>query len=399
MARLTNRLTDARVRAITNPGSEPDGAGLYLLTGKGGGKSWIFMFRFAAKRREMGLGPYPAISLARARLRAAECRTAVAEGRDPLEEKNRDAVPTFAAAAEQCIASLEKGWRNASHRHQWRQTIADYCGPIANKRVNEIDTGDILAVLQPLWQSKHATSSRVRGRIEKILAYSKARGWRSGENPAVWRNHLDSLLPKRQRLTQGHLRAMPYDQVGGFLAMVRGIDTIAARALELILLTAVRQNEGLGACWAEVDLDKALWTIPKERTKSGKGHVVPLSRQALAVLSRLHAVQFSAFVFPGRLPSQPLSGRGLRSLLEDRLKFEYTCHGLRSSFRDFSGDLTNFPREVAEQALGHTVGDQTERAYRRGSGLQKRAELMQVWADYCDGAEAKVIPMYRSTLG
>jgi integrase len=356
------------------------------------------MFRFAGKRREMGLGPYPAISLARARLKAAEHRTAIAEGRDPLEEKNRDAVPTFSAAAEQCIASLEKGWRNARHRRQWRQTIAEYCGPIASKSVSDIDTADILRVLQPLWQSKHATSSRVRGRIEKILAYSKARGWRSGENPAVWRNHLDSLLPKRQRLTRGHLLAMPYDQVGGFLATLRRSDTIPARAVELILLTAVRRNEALGACWSEVDLDKALWTIPKERTKSGKGHVVPLSRQALAILTALHTIRHSSVVFPGRPASKQLSGEAVRSLLQ-RLKFHYTLHGFRSSFRDFCGDLTNLPREVAEQALGHAVGDQTERAYRRGSGLQKRAELMQLWADYLEGAEAKVIPLYRTTLG
>jgi integrase len=397
MTRLANRLTDARVRTSTKRGREPDGAGLYLLVGKGGGKSWIFMFTLAGKRREMGLGPYPAISLAKARLKAAECRTAIAEGRDPLEEKKRDAVPTFSAAAEQCIASLEKGWRNAHHRRQWRQTIAEYCGPIASKSVNEIDTSDILRVLQPLWQSRYATSSRVRGRIEKILAYSKARGWRSGENPAVWRNHLDSLLPKRQRLTRGHLRAMPYDEVGGFLATVRGIDTISARALELILLTAVRRNEGLGARWSEIDLAKALWTIPKERTKSGKEHTVPLSRQALAVLAELHAIEHSPFVFPGRPASKQLSGEALRSLLQ-RLKFKYTLHGFRSSFSDFCGDLTNFPREVAEQALGHTVGDETERAYRRSSGLQKRAELMQVWADYLEGEEAKVIPLYRATL-
>ena len=231
---------------------------------------------------------------------------------------------------------------------------ADHCRllrPDRQKRVSDIDTGDILAVLQPLWQSRHVTAGRLRGRIEKILAYSKARGWRSGENPAVWRNHLDSLLPKRQRLTRGHLRAMPYDKVGGFLATVRGIETISARALELILLTAVRRNEGLGARWSEIDLDKALWTIPKERTKSGKGHMCRL-RQALSFsgTSRYQALCLSSFpVAPlsrpltGRRPPQPSGAAGIQV---DLSWFSQQFQGLLRGSYELS-------EEVAELALGH----------------------------------------------
>ena len=275
------------------------------------------MFTLAGKRREMGLGPYPAVSLARARLKAAECRTAIAEGRDPLEEKEQGCCPDFlgGCGAMHCLAG-----KRLAQRPPPASVAADHCRVLRpdcqQERQRHRHEPTSCVCYSRCGSRDTQRAAAFAGRIEKILAYSKARGWRSGENPAVWRNHLDSLLPKRQRLTRGHLRAMPYDQVGGFLATLRGIDTISARALELILLTAVRRNEGLGARWSEVDLARALWTIPKERTKSGKEHVVPLSRQALAVLAELHAVEHSPFVFPGRPASKPLSGEALRSLLQ-----------------------------------------------------------------------------------
>jgi integrase len=389
MVRALNKLTDTACKAAVVSGMLSDGGGLYLSIKPSGSKSWSFVWREGEKRREMGLGPYPTVKLARARTLAAEARSAVADGRDPIAERKREAEPSFGECADKFLASVEGQWRNEKHRAQWRMTLNEYARSIREKRVSEISTDDVLTVLLPIWQKKPETASRLRGRIERVLDYAKARGWRKGENPALWRGHLKNVLPARQRLTRGHHAAMPYHELPAFMERLQGSEALAARALELLILTASRSGEVLGAIWDEFDLDAGLWTVPARRMKAGKEHRVPLSARALEMLRSLHETRSSAFVFPGQSPGKPLSNMAMEMLLR-RLKVDsYTVHGFRSAFRDWAGDETHFAREIAEQALAHRVGDATERAYRRSDALEKRRQMMEMWADWCalSGAE------------
>ena len=383
MARGLHKLTDASARSRLKPGRHSDGGGLYLNVTPAGTRSWVFMWTPAGgKRKEMGLGAYPLVTLAKARAKAVECRSAVSEGRDPLDEKKRDAEPTFGECADRYIASIKAQWRNAKHEYQWNQTLTTYCAAIRPKRVSLITTEDVLAVLNPIWFTKSETASRTRGRIERVLDFAKSKGWRSGENPAAWRGHLRNILPKRQKLTRGHLAAMPYESLPTFVDRLRRAQAMAARALEFTILTAGRSGEILGARWPEIDLDKRLWHVPKDRMKAGVAHTVPLSAQAVALVKRLHEARTGGFVFPGEKKDKPLSGMAMEMLLRRMKVTDATVHGFRSSFRDWCGDKTNFSRELAEAALAHKVGDDTERAYRRSDALEKRRRLMQAWADY-----------------
>ena len=303
---------------------------------------------------------------------------------------SKEAEPTFGECADMFLASMEGQWRNAKHRAQWRMTLTEYAAPISAMKVSAIGTDDVLRVLNPLWQSRPETASRLRGRIERVLDFAKVRGWRSGENPALWRGHLKSILPARQRLTRGHHAAMPYAQVPAFVERLRGLEAMSARALEFLILTAARSGEVLEATWDEFDLDAGLWTVPAARMKAGKEHRVPLSKPALAIVKALHEVRISDYVFPGHAKGRPLSNMAFAMLLKRMKADQYTPHGFRSAFRDWAGDATSFPRDVAEQALAHRVGDATERAYRRADALDKRRKLMTAWADYCDSGEGSV---------
>lgn len=391
MARALHKLSDAAAKSDRlKPGRHSDGGGLYLNVTSAGTKSWVFMWTPpGGKRKEMGLGAYPGVTLARARSRAGECRSLLGEGRDPLAEKKREAEPTFGECADRYIASVKSQWRNDKHEYQWNQTLGDsYCKAIRGRLVSQISTDDVLSVLTPIWTSKSETASRLRGRIERVLSFAKSKGWRSGENPAAWRGHLRNILPKRQKLTRGHLAAMPYDKVPAFLKRLRAADAMAARAMEFAILTVGRSGEILGARWSEIDMEKKLWNLPRDRMKAGLPHTVPLSAQAHALLKRLAETPVSECVFPGEKKDKPLSGMAMEMLLRRMKVTEATVHGFRSSFRDWCGDKTTFPRELAEAALAHKVGDETERAYRRSDALEKRRKLMQAWADYCDDARA-----------
>ncbi len=392
--RALHKLTDIKAQSRNlKPGRHSDGGGLYLNVARSGAKSWLFMWSHMGtkadgspvqKRREMGLGSYPVITLAAARRKAETCRIAVAEGRDPIEEKQRDAEPTFAECTALFLESMESQWRNAKHRQQWRNTLASYCSPIQTKRVSEITTDDVLRVLTPIWREKNETASRLRGRIERVLDYAKARGWREGENPAVWRGHLRNILPVRQKLQRGHHAAMPYGDVPAFVARLRESEAMAARALEFLILTAARSGEVLGARWSEFDLEHGLWTVPAERMKAGKVHRVPLSSRALAIVNALHEVRTGDHVFPGQKPNRPLSVMAMAMLMRRLEVDSYTVHGFRSAFRDWVAEETAFQREVAEAALAHAVGDTVERAYRRGDALDKRRKLMDAWQAFCE---------------
>lgn len=396
MARTLHKLSDVAVKAVKASGRHSDGGGLYLWISPSGSKSWLFMWARDGKRREMGLGAYPTVSLAKARVRAADCRSAVEEGRDPIAEKAKEAEPTFGECADKYIATIKSEWRNAKHEYQWNQTLTSFCESIRPKRVSTVTTEDVLGVLAPIWMVKAETASRLRGRIERVLEFAKVKGWRSGENPAAWRGNLRNLLPKRQRLQRGHQPAMPYAEIPAFTARLRRAEAMAARALEFTILTVARSGETLGAKWPEIDFKAKLWNVPKERMKAGAPHTVPLSKEALAVLESLREQRQGngEFVFT-RDGENPLSNMAMMMLLRRMKQTEITVHGFRSGFRDWCGDATSFPREVAEAALAHKVGDETERAYRRSDALEKRRKLMQAWADYLSAVKANNVVRIR----
>jgi integrase len=392
----------ARAAATAKPGRHGDGRGLWLVVSGTGARKWVFRFTFAGRVTEMGLGN-AAVSLAQARDKAAEARKVIAAGRNPIEarrqaERIAAGKPTFGQCADALLAAKASEWRNEKHRQQWVMTLETYAAPLRSRPVDEIDTEAVLGVLQPLWRTTPETASRLRGRIEAVLDAARAKGHiaRNEANPARWRGHLDKLLPKRQKLTRGHLAAMPFDDVPEFIATLRERKAIAALALEFAILTAARSGEVLGARWAEIDLDAKVWTIPAVRMKAGREHRVPLSGRATAILETLAAARTGDFVFPAQKAGKSLSGKAMEMVLR-RMKVDgVTVHGFRSAFRDWCGETTSFPREIAEAALAHVAGDATERAYRRGDALEKRRKLMEAWANFCEPkAGSNVLSMTR----
>lgn len=393
MSNRINRLSDRRVQTLKEPGRHCDGGGLYLVVDKTSAKRWVFMSWKNKRQVEIGLGGLSSVPLAMARRRAAECRRLISEGGDPRNAvRKRRTVPTFAELSEVVIASLEEGWRNDKHGQQWRNTLATYAASLNSKPVDQISTEDVLGVLRPIWIEKAETASRVRGRIEKILDAAKASGHRSGENLARWRGHLEHWLPKRQKLQRGHHPAMAWQDIPAFIAQLRDNHSVSALACEFVILTAARSGEILGSKradkirgmeWAEVDFDAQIWTVPATRMKGGVEHRVPLSKRAVEILKEVKRVGNGTFVFPGQRPNRPLSNGAILALLKRMVVEGVTPHGFRSTFRDWVGENTNFPREVAEAALAHTIGNKVERAYRRGDALEKRRKLMDAWAGFC----------------
>lgn len=383
MARQLHTLSARTVATLTKPGRHSDGGGLYLNITPSGARSWVFMWKVAGKRREMGLGSLRDVPLTKARQRAAEARQQVADGLDPLASRDKPQVMTFGDAADALIESMSSSWRNEKHRAQWKMTLTVYCEALRLKPVAEIGTEDVLKVLQPLWTTKPETASRLRGRIERVFDFARTRGQRAGENPARWRGHLEAVLPKRAKLTRGHHKAMPFDEVPQFVVALREREGIAARALEFAILTAARSGEVFGARWDEFNLEARVWTVPATRMKAGREHRVPLSARAVEILREMQQNRLSDLVFPGVKVGRPLSVMALEMVLR-RMKVDVTVHGFRSAFRDWAGERTSFPREVAEAALAHLVGDAVERAYRRGDALEKRRRLMDAWAGFVE---------------
>ena len=397
-----NRLNTRAIAATTAPGLYADGSGLNLQISKTGARSWIYRYRRGDGREVwLGLGSLADVTLARAREKASEARRLRADGIDPLDVKRapasspqvRPSVPTFGEFADAYTEGIEAGFSNAKHRYQWRATLGEaYCASIRGKPIDEVCTEDVVSILGPIWLTKSETASRLRGRIERVLDAAKAKKLRTGENPALWRGHLDKLLPRRRKLTRGHLKAMPYSGVPAFMAKLKQLDGMSALALRFAILTAGRGGEVRGATWSEIDLDsegKELWTVPAERMKARREHRVPLSEAARDVLAAVASLRPSgdfgrALVFPGARQGKPLSIMALMMLLR-RLNAGVTAHGFRSAFRDWVGEETSFPREIAEQALAHVVGNEVERAYRRGDALEKRRHMMELWATFCTG--------------
>ena len=398
------------------PGRYGDGGGLYLLVKppsakqaeigeKDGGRFWLFRYRLTEKMREMGLGTAEgkgAVTLKDARAKAAELSALVKSGVDPLVQREAEAAAEKAAAqaaqsraktfrdvAALYIAAHEAGWRNAKHRAQWASTLESYAYPhMGDLPVGDVETAHVMAALEPIWRTKPETATRLRGRIEAVVDYAKARGWRTGENPARWRGHVANMLPNRTKVQKvQHHAALPWRDISGFMDTLRGEGGLAARALELTILTAARSGEVLNARWSEFDLSESVWTIPGNRMKAGHDHRVPLSEAALAALRTLlplRDAKLGDWVFPGARLQRPLSNMAMEMLLRRMQRNDLTVHGFRSTFRDWTAEATAYSREVAEAALAHTVADKVEAAYRRGDLFEKRRRLMQDWAAFCD---------------
>ncbi|WP_155263558.1 tyrosine-type recombinase/integrase [Sphingomonas segetis] len=387
MARAINRLSARTVQTLRQPGRHADGNGLYLVVREGGAKSWCLIININGKRRELGLGPVSAVTLADARVKRDEALRLRQEGLDPQEVWGRAskdaAAQTFGPVALEFISSQESGWKNEKHRKQWRSTLETYAAPIWDKPIAEVDENDILAILKPIWMTRPETARRVRARIERVLNAAKWRKLRAGENPAQWRGGLEHWLPA-QKSDVKHHDAMPYDNVSEFYSRLTKLQATSADALRFTILTAARTGETLGATWKEFDLENALWIIPGSRMKEGKEHRVPLSSAALALLEGLEGERKpDDYLFPGSKPGKPLSNMAMLMLLRRMNIDSVTVHGFRSAFRDWAGDTQlQFPREIVEQALSHAVGSEVERAYRRGDALEKRRELINVWANY-----------------
>src|SRR5664280_762639 len=390
MTKASKPLTARTVATATIPGLYPDGRGLYLQVSGPTAKSWLYRYTLRSKTRAMGLGSAldDGLSLADARAKRDELRALVVHGIDPLRAKDaaraQDQLAaaksiTFKEAAEQYIATHRAGWRNVKHAGQWAATLERDAYPIIGALpVSEIDTAIVLKVLQPIWTEKRETANRLRGRIESVLDWAKAREFRAGENPARWRGHLSMLLAARGATEKRkHHAAMPFAEIGGFMADLRGRDGVGARALEFAILTATRTGEVLGARWSEIDMSARVWIISGDRMKAGREHRVPLSDAALAVLEQMRAAGLSGdYIFPSIGRGRPLSNMAMLKQLERMNRAELTVHGFRSSFRDWAAERTNFANEVLEMALAHAIGDKVEAAYRRGELLDKRRRLM-----------------------
>jgi integrase len=397
MAKEVHRLTDRAVKAA-KPGYWHDGHGLYLQCISETGKSWCYRYKVHGKTRDCGLGSFPAVSLAMARQKAEELRQLRAEGKDPIEHKRAQRAAelaaaarsvTFEQAATELIASMRPGWRSAKHATQWPATLRCYVFPsIGQKPVSLVDADDVLKVLKDLWTTKTETASRIRARIELVLSYAEARGWREpGPNPAEWKR-LRHLFPKRQKVRPVvNYPAMDWHDIPDFARELRAKNDIASRALEWLTLTATRTGETLGARFSEINIARRMWTIPKMRTKTGKrAHRVPLTARCLEIHAEMERIRTSDYLFPGVKDSRPLNSMALRTELKRiRPKADCVVHGLRSSFRDWTAEATSTPNVVAEMALGHEIRGDSEKAYRRGDLLERRRELMQQWSDYCAG--------------
>lgn len=398
MARAFEKLSDLKARKITTPGYLSDGGGLYLQVSPSLSKSWVFRYQLNGRNREMGLGSFKTFGLRDARDRATSCRKLLADGIDPIDHRHASKqdkqlaaarVMTFGQCCEKYIEAHRTGWKNVKHAGQWDATLRTYCTLLWPLDVAAIDTALVMKCLEPIWKAKTETASRLRGRIESVLAWATVRKFRTGDNPAAWRNHLDQLLPKRSKVQRvEHRAALPYADIPAFMKKLRLRQGLSARALELQILTSTRPGEAAGAQWEEFDIPAAMWIIPADRMKAGKEHRVPLAPTAVTLLQSLipatpegKQLQAVGHVFPG-VKDRPLTTAAAMNLLKE-LHPDITAHGFRSTFRDWAAETTQHPREVIEAAMAHRLKDKSEAAYQRGDLLTRRAKLMNDWDRYC----------------
>lgn len=378
-------LTATAVAKAKAPGRYGDGEGLALVVGKSGGKSWIVRVQKDGRRRDIGLGSASKVPLKLARERAAEVRQKIELGIDPVAERAKAAgIPTFSAAVKKVHAENLPSWKNAKHGAQWLNTLETYAVPtLGNRSIADVDAAAVRDCLAAIWLEKPETARRLRQRIATVIDWAVAKGYRtSGLAMPV----IDKALPK-QRAKVKHHAALPYADIPVFTRKIREVESMGRLALEAVILTAARSGEVRFMTWSELDLDAATWTVPAERMKAGREHVVPLSPQALALFERMkaHRREYTDLVFPGQKRGKPLSDMTLTKALRD-MGVSVTAHGFRSTFRDWVAEQTNWPSDLAEAALAHVISDKTVAAYQRGTMLEKRRELMAAWANYCEGA-------------
>lgn len=406
MPKKAKELSAAEVRRLSKPGLHAVGgvSGLLLQVTATGARSWILRAIVGGKRRDIGLGGFPDVPLAKAREKARDRREQIEAGIDPIEQRRaaRTALAAqqaksidFDECARRFLKSKSREFRNPKHKAQWQSTLQAYASPVIGRLpVDAVTLPHVLQILQPIWTEKTETASRLRGRIESVLSWATVSGFRAGDNPARWKGNLDAILPKPGKLRKvRHHRALPWQEAPAFMQALRKREGIAAKALEFTILTAARSGEVRGATWEEIDLEAKLWTIPAERMKAQREHVVPLTPDAVKLLKALPRFDNSPFVFPAPRGGM-LSDMGLTAVMR-RMKVDAVPHGFRSTFRDWCSESTSYPREVAEKALAHVIPNAVERAYRRGDLLTKRTRLMQEWARFLKSpAKAgEVIPM------
>jgi integrase len=396
ISKQKDRLTPLAIKNFKRAGYYADGLGLYLQVLPTGAKTWIHRYMLNGKAREMGLGSLQDVTLAEARAKRNESRKLAREqGIDPITHRQQNKlanalvelkVISFDQCATAYIDAKSIEWKNAKHRQQWVTTLKQYASPVfGGQPVSEVTTDLVMKVLQPIWYAKTETASRLRGRIESILDWAKTSGYRTGENPARWDGHLDNLLPARNKAQPvKHQPALPYTEINAFLSALSAQQGAAKHALHLLILTATRTSEIIGARWDEIDFTTNTWTIPAARMKAGREHRIPLTRQAVAVIEGMQAFKLNDFVFPGRSGEKPMSNMSMLQLLERMKRKDITVHGFRSTFRDWAAHETNIPREIAEAALAHDVRTETEAAYQRGDFFNRRRKLMEAWAAYCE---------------
>jgi integrase len=403
--RLSERLSVDDVQHETRSGRWHDGRGLYhKISPSGDGASYVFRYQLHGRRRDMGLGSSHDITLTQARQLADDARALVARGIDPLEhrtaeQKRREgAGMTFADCFEAYVSAQQVGWKGGHEGKQakgWRSNMTRWLGSLASLPVAEVDGDRVLAALTPLWHRRPQTAAKLRGRIEAVLDWAKAKGFRQGENPARWRGNLKHLLPSVSKIAPvRHHAALDFTELPTLMAKLGKHDSVAARGLAFLILTASRTDEVIGATWEELDVTGKLWTVPAARMKSGRVHRVPLSVPALTILAEMQAARISRQVFPGQVTGKPLSNRGLLHSLHHQIDYpDLTVHGFRATFKTWCGERTRFPREVAEAALAHVDEDAVEAAYRRGEFLMKRRQLMDAWAAYATRVPGVVVAM------
>lgn len=389
-----NKLTALKVNSLKKPGRYCDGLGLWLQVSDSG-KHWLFRYMRHGRARQMGLGPLHTVNLAEARVRARQARMLLLEGFDPIDVKHETSAAariaaakdkTFAECANEFLRVKLDGFKNDKHRAQWRSTLEAYAFPvIGNISVAKIDTPLVLKVLRPIWDRAPETASRLRGRIERVLAWATVQEYRAGENPARWRGHLQEMFAAKPKAK--HHAALAHAALPAFMAELRQRDSLSARALEFAILTAARTGETIGARWAEIDLEAKVWAIPAERMKAGREHRVPLSQRAVEILKALPR-NGGGFVFAHPKAPGAISNMAMLELLRGMKGNGYTVHGFRSTFRDWCGERTNYPRELIEFALAHKLPDKVEAAYRRDTAVEKRRRLMTEWARYCEMSAA-----------
>lgn len=398
MPKIAREMSPIEVRRLNTPGYHAVGgvSGLLLQVTRTGGRSWILRFRIGDKRRDLGLGPFPDVTLAQAREKARAARDLIAQGLDPVESRREvvaDMVAkqaktlTFDEATKKFMSKKGNEFRNRKHAAQWTRTLETYAGPvIGSLSVSQIELAHIVSVLDPIWTTKTETATRLRGRIEAVLNWATVSGYRTGPNPAQWRGNLDALLAKPGKLKNvQHRRALAIADTPAFLEELRKREGMSARALEFIILTATRSGEVRGAKWPEIDFEAEIWTVPAARMKAGREHLVPLSVDALELLKGLPRHEGCAFVFASPRLGQ-LSDMSISAVMR-RMEVDGVPHGFRSTFRDWCSECTNYPHEVAEMALAHTIPNAVERAYRRGNLLEKRRSLMNDWCRFLNGNE------------